>query len=328
MTAFRLSPFGVPATVHLADTRDADDQAALLGGWNQTYAQMSPGHFHGHIEEVRVADVHLFVEGTSRGLLQRGALAAHRLAVGVPLDPGHGPAVFCGAATWTSRFCTFSGGEGFEFFTPEGLSMAGLALDEAALMALATPEEQEVLHRVGMHAGLHEAADSSLQGLRQFMVGAFEMIRSADGLMDSAAVAHALHCAARSNVLDLLLSSDLGEGAVSPHRQWHLVTQARELVQAHPDTPLTVADLCATLKVSRRTLQSSFQHVLGMAPATFLRAVRLAGARRALRDSASVTDAAAQWGFWHFSHFAHDYRSMFGELPSQTWRRQHASEMH
>lgn len=320
--------FSEPADVHLADTCDADDQAALLGGWNQTYSQMSAGAFHGHIEEVRVADVHLFVEGTSRCLLQRGALAAHRVAVGLPLDPGQGPAVFCGASSWASRYCTFSGGQGFEFFTPEGLQMAGLALDEQALLALATPEEQEVLHRVGLHAGLHEAAESSLEGLRQFMAGAFEMIRTAPGLMRTPAVAQALHCAARSNVLDLLLSRSTGEGEVSPHRQWHLVSQARELVQQHPDAPLTVAALCVALKVSRRTLQSSFQNVLGMPPASFLRAVRLAGARRALRDSPSVTDAAAQWGFWHFSHFAQDYRSMFGELPSQTWRRQHSTALH
>jgi len=33
-----------------------------------------------------------------------------------------------------------------------------------------------------------------------------------------------------------------------------------------------------------------------------------------------VQDIAARWGFWHLSHFANDYRRMFGELPSETLR--------
>jgi AraC family ethanolamine operon transcriptional activator len=48
--------------------------------------------------------------------------------------------------------------------------------------------------------------------------------------------------------------------------------------------------------------------------------------RRELRDAnpatTQVQDVAARWGFWHLSHFASDYRAMFGELPSDTLRKQ------
>ncbi len=81
-------------------------------------------------------------------------------------------------------------------------------------------------------------------------------------------------------------------------------------------------ELCEQLHVSRRTLQYCFQDVLGMAPATYLRALRLNGVRRDLRGraAASVQDAAAAWGFWHLSQFATDYRRMFGARPSETLR--------
>ena len=34
----------------------------------------------------------------------------------------------------------------------------------------------------------------------------------------------------------------------------------------------------------------------------------------------SIGDAAAQWGFYHLSHFAAEYQALFAELPSQTTR--------
>ena len=95
-------------------------------------------------------------------------------------------------------------------------------------------------------------------------------------------------------------------------------------MRGHVDEPLTVEDLCRVLAVSRRTLQYSFQEVLQINPVSYLRAMRLNGVRRALKaaDPArqSVQDIAARWGFWHLSHFANDYRRMFGELPSETLR--------
>jgi len=34
-----------------------------------------------------------------------------------------------------------------------------------------------------------------------------------------------------------------------------------------------------------------------------------------------VQEMAARWGFWHLSRFSSDYRTLFGETPSQTLRR-------
>jgi transcriptional regulator GlxA family with amidase domain len=34
-----------------------------------------------------------------------------------------------------------------------------------------------------------------------------------------------------------------------------------------------------------------------------------------------IADAANAWGFWHMGQFAKDYRTLFGELPSQTRAR-------
>ena len=103
----------------------------------------------------------------------------------------------------------------------------------------------------------------------------------------------------------------------------HLVNvrRAREVALAQPDTPLQVQHLCQALRVSRRTLQESFRTVLGISPLAYLRALRLDGARRELMSGCAVKDAIETWGFWHWSRFSQDYRSLFGELPSVTMRR-------
>ena len=95
-----------------------------------------------------------------------------------------------------------------------------------------------------------------------------------------------------------------------------------DYLKEYPNTPHTVRDLCRVGNVSERTLQYAFRERFGIPPKSFLLALRLNGVRRELKSadtsSATITDLATQWGFWHMSQFASDYRCLFGELPSET----------
>lgn len=103
-----------------------------------------------------------------------------------------------------------------------------------------------------------------------------------------------------------------------------MVDRAREYALAHVDEPLSILDLCNHIGASRRKLQYCFQETLGINPVAYLRALRLNAVRRELRlGTQGVQEVAARWGFWHLSRFASDYRTLFGETPSQTLRRTH-----
>ena len=87
----------------------------------------------------------------------------------------------------------------------------------------------------------------------------------------------------------------------------------------------SVAGLWAACEVPRRTMYRAFQNSMGMGPVTYLRRVRLNGARRALQRkrgrSTTVTDVALEFGFWHLVRFAAQYNELFGESPNETLHR-------
>ena len=143
----------------------------------------------------------------------------------------------------------------------------------------------------------------------------------------------ATQSAAEGELLDalfaILQSTDPHESTAQERtRQCHsqIVQAIEKYALDHTVGPLRMTELCEASGVSERTLQYAFKQVLGMSPVTYLNRLRLHRVRRTLRaaDQASttVTDVALRWGFWHISDFSRAYKRCFGELPSDTLRRQ------
>jgi AraC family ethanolamine operon transcriptional activator len=104
-----------------------------------------------------------------------------------------------------------------------------------------------------------------------------------------------------------------------------VLEQAVSAIRQRPADVFTIADLCRSTGASERTLHYAFVGRYGLPPARFMKAYRLNGARRDLgrivSQETKISDVANRWGFWHLGQFAKDYRLWFGELPSETYRR-------
>jgi AraC family transcriptional regulator, ethanolamine operon transcriptional activator len=304
-------------------SEDVDQQAALLRGWNQSYAQMSAGKFFGAVTEVQLQDSRLFTEFTGQSLFQNGLLPSDLIAVGLPTRMA-GSAVFCGAQDHCDALHVFSGRNGFEFYSPSEMVMAGLVVPRMALSALLTGAAGEQLMKRVEFAHLAHVDAGAAHAMRDFVKGVLEIAEASPHLLLNGPIMATLYNGLLSNVAALMDASvDEAADRIAPGRRWSIVAAARDAILSRPGRPTSIADLCRIVGVSRRTLQYCFQDVLNVSPAAFLRAVRLNGVRRSLREAPSVTEAAAFWGFWHFGHFSQDYAAMFGELPSQTHRRFH-----
>ena len=310
---------------------DIDEQAAALNGWNQRYQPLSAGRFCGEVRRMRLAGVGLFIEDLQPSVHQTGFVEGDVVALGVPVVL-HGEGRFCGQASAENLLHVFSGEDGFEFRSPARHVMLGIEID-AGLFA------SRVAGPAGLDAGAFarrarlECIDrTSMGGLRQMLMGMLLASPSAAPGRPGLDAGPDAQGRWRDALLDALSRAMVTAGPMSARRpsspasatRAAVVERAQQCVRDRLGQPPTVAELCEQLGVSRRTLQTSFQDTWGMGPLAWLRMLRLNAVRRALKTAPSVTAAATQLGFWHFGRFSHDYRSLFGELPSQTFRRHHA----
>ncbi len=312
-----------PCSMIRVTSADIDEQAASLKEWNQVYEQLTPGPFVGSLHEICCGGIQLFRETTSQAVHESGAPWRGSRAIGVPIGMT-GTALFRGQPVDLDTMVTLGGEDELDFYTPRGFDILGLVVDEAALETHA----RRVEHRdIGVAFGRRGALKPGPERLREFCRGLLTVLQSLD--VNPAALQYReTQRVLEQSMLSAVVAAVADDGASPrlpcPSRR-HIVDAAKAFMRERIAEPITVADLCVELGVSRRTLQYSFQEVLGINPVRFLRALRLNGVRRDLRNAArpadSVQDTAAKWGFWHLGHFVTDYKRMFGELPSETFRR-------
>lgn len=102
------------------------------------------------------------------------------------------------------------------------------------------------------------------------------------------------------------------------------VELAEAYLRAHIDAPVPVSLLSRLVGLSERGLRDAFYRVEGIGPKRWIVSQRLQGVRHALTDAwaerTTVTDVAADYGFYELGRFAAIYREAFGEAPSDTLR--------
>ena len=98
-----------------------------------------------------------------------------------------------------------------------------------------------------------------------------------------------------------------------------------KFLEANPDRPLYLTEICAAIGAAERTLRASCEDHLGMGPIRYLTLRRMHLVRRALQRSdgskVTVTRIVTDHGFWELGRFAVAYRTLFGESPSDTLRQ-------
>jgi AraC-like DNA-binding protein len=130
--------------------------------------------------------------------------------------------------------------------------------------------------------------------------------------------------------LSHLLVRCLTDGIVSTRsrrtfRHEAIIARFEEFLEANPNTPLYLTEVCAAIGIAERTLRNACEDHVGMGPIRYLNLRRMHLVRRALEQAVpsttTVTRIVTDHGFWELGRFSVAYRSLFGETPSVTLSR-------
>lgn len=101
------------------------------------------------------------------------------------------------------------------------------------------------------------------------------------------------------------------------------VRRVQEYLEAHAHEPVTVEQLAEIAGVSLRSLYAGFKEFLDVSPMQYLRNLRMERVRAELLsgDACSVTGVALRWGFAHMGRFSAEYKTRYGETPSQSLKK-------
>jgi AraC family ethanolamine operon transcriptional activator len=290
---------------------------------------LKPGAMRAEVVTVDVRGVLISMGEYSFPVATRGETLANRVAILTPFDRiplarvngepaargvahafGSVAEVAASTAGPTTQFATMS-------FPPEALERAARVLD----VEIDLPGRGEY-HPV--HTGNPARAGRLLSALRQSVR---ETGKVASSVREAAAIAHALveigvhYFAADGNCSALTPSARLNSV--------HIVRVCEEFAIASNFHSVTLGELCRASGVSERRVRQAFYECYGISPTAYLRIAALNEVRRALLEEPPARDAvsraASDFGFWHLSRFAGQYRALFGEPPSATFAGRRAN---
>ena len=229
---------------------------------------------------------------------------------GIELSHGHVVVVGAGSEGYnrTATACRW----GSVFLTHEALASVGQAIIGRELTAPpfthSIKPPSPLLSRL---VNLHEATG--------------HLAKTAPDILAKPEVGRAMEQALMEAMVSCLVCGDPANVHTSHRHHARVMRRLEEAIQANPDEPLYMADLCRALGVSYRILRACCQEHLGMSPKRYLWLRRMNLARRALRRAhpqrTTVTEIAGNYGFWELGRFSVTYRSLFGESPSTTLSR-------
>ncbi|WP_234745715.1 helix-turn-helix domain-containing protein [Burkholderia sp. WTPI3] len=303
---------------------DADRHAEALRGWDQRYDQIGPGSYRSAVKHVELDGVQLFQEAANVRIIQRGQLPSGHTVFGMPLT-GSGTFAFGNARIERGTIVMARGGSPFELHSPDDMSLIGVVVDPELMQQIEDMADVRVDGRT-LRRGVVDVPVAARERASVQLATLLERVLANPATFDPARA----QCELRgevANVLVDLLTYRMPEPSNRLTHACHadIVRRVHDYVIEHPEAPVDILSLCMQLRVSRRTMQNSFQSVAQTSPLNYTRSLRLAQVRRLLLDTRQadlpISEAAARWGFIHLGHFANAYKAQFGELPSTTARR-------
>jgi AraC family ethanolamine operon transcriptional activator len=305
---------------------DIDEQAAQYSGYGQQYQQLSRGPFEGRFCSFNFGDdLNIHFETTNRALAQSASTPPGRYGACV-LTQESPPCALNAETLAQDQVVHCPENKSLEGKTPEGATIYCLDISCDIL-----PDDGGEMRLVGV---LKDASRS--RELRELIQAALSNLTTLGTIDAYPAVVQNF----KSSLVDLLsqMTTEMtgrSRREMRPYnsaRSLQVFRRAREYIHHGLADGISIVNLCRETGVSRRSLECVFQSVIGIGPVNYIRILQLNLIRRDLMSDASAGASigviAARHGVWHWSRFSQYYGMLFGELPSETRRRNAKSAEH
>ncbi len=308
-----------PPLIETARFTDPTDHALAVSGLNQQYRQLGPGRFKGQLDQLVGNGTEIYVESMNLPMQQQGSVASGSQLLGLALGDNKG---MLNNEDTSTAVVHLGGGRSFDSHSVTPPRFASLLISDEVY---ASYEEYLDAPALRSSAALIEISKQDHQQIEKLFEAGLGLLNGDSGSPLTASTQRLLVEQMLDGFFPILARGRKLPRTDLTHWSYRtIVRRCREYVLARRGETVSVLDLCQMLRISRRTLQTSFVETAGIAPNAYLRAVRLAGVRDLLRRTAlkecSIADAAAQFGFLHPSKFSAAFQALFGYSPSQVLR--------
>ncbi len=305
---------------------DFDELKESAKGWDLDWHQLDRGPLRAEMLQVSVGTAKLDRSYFNRRFDQRGSSPPGTRTFGLIEERVQGTS-WCRHELDERSLTTFRPGGDFEAVSPPGFASYTLSFSEKHLVAVGETIGIERVDRLLGDAEWVASCDrAAMKGLRGRLRRLCEEVTNRPSSLESSSLRRELEFEIPARILEELAISRADHHQRMP--AWHVreiaVARARSFIEQNPLEPVTVQEVSRAARVSWRTLDYAFREHFGVSPKSYLKAVRLNGARGELNRCGGevlVADAANKWGFWHMGQFAADYRKLFVELPIETLGR-------
>jgi AraC family transcriptional regulator, ethanolamine operon transcriptional activator len=301
---------------------DIDEFTEMAKGYRLSFTQIEKGPFIAEAVQTRVGGLLLSAAHYGRSVIQAG-------------EPPPGKMTF--AMLMSEVPARWQGRE----FGPDDL-LAGThrvemdMISKAGYTCLTASFSLDLVEETSNRCGYSRTADAYTSTIASLEPKKADMLRLALTKIFNEAIAQPVNDRAatwaRNKQEDLLhsLLTCLNRGAsktksVNNGERARVLKAALAAINDQPEDVVSVGELCRVARASERTLDYAFRERFGLAPAQYMKILRLNGVQNELcqeqNPSTRIADIANKWGFWHLGQFAKDYRNWFGELPSETFQR-------
>jgi AraC family ethanolamine operon transcriptional activator len=297
-----------------------------LSGWRREVIQLSPGDFSGCVTEIGGCGLYAADEHLSHGLFHIGSAYSGGLTLGVARQRYGQPALWNGRPVDADTvLCVTDDAEmvfrSYDRCRVQWLFVPWKMLDEQVPLRVCLASQEE-------GAALAIRDESLAAKLRSFVAG---VCRWSETVTNSPALAHDAFSSGHEEAVSIVrefictyLAAVPSLGVKEVHAM-RILRATRAYIRQNVGEAVSVGDLCDAAATSERTLRNACEIITGEPPMALLRAMRLNQVRRSILNAdspVSISRIGTRWGFLHMPQFSKDYRALFGELPSETVRRQ------